>query len=86
MSTPEETKEAKRLEKESAKQAAKLAAATASKEHYARMKQQGFKKYSFFIKSDTMKKLNIISDANKVPVYQLINKIFEDYIENYTKK
>lgn len=77
--SPEPDKEEKiRL----AKDAAKKAAALAAKEHYDRMLNQGYKKYSFFIKTKTMSRLGAIADAKGEPAYLLLNQIIEKYIDD----
>lgn len=63
------------------------AAAIASQEHYERMIRAGYKKYSLFIKTETMAGIDRIVDMSEETTrYQLIDKILKDYVEAFMKK
>jgi hypothetical protein len=75
----EDIKAAKIMKKE----AARKAAALASKEHYERMRHAGFKKYGIFLMAETMRQIRIIADAKGVTLYQIVEDVLSEYIKNY---
>jgi hypothetical protein len=80
------TKEEELLEEKKAKkEEAKAAAALASKEHYARMKRAGYKKFGIFFKADKIRQLKIIADTKEVTLYELLDVILNEYLENFKK-
>jgi hypothetical protein len=59
------------------------AAAKAAQDHYARMVRDGYKKYGIFLKIETMKGIDLIASSSNTPKYQLIDKILENYVNDY---
>lgn len=81
MATKEELLEAKKIKKE----AARASAAQASKDHYARMLRDGYKKFGIFFKTEKMRQLRIIADAKQITLYELLDTILGEYLENFKK-
>jgi len=82
MTTNDALKEAKQLKKE----ADRVAATLSSKEHYDRMIHAGYKKVGVFMKADKIRRIRIIADAKEITLYQLMDQILGEYLENFKKQ